>query len=178
MKIHKANKESVPTVSKDQADSKDIQLMEENEEEFDTESVSASGSQVGIGAKKKTLAQLKVKALEKYPLLMPIMESKVFYPTSQDSMHATGVDEGMLHHRQKVGDKGFYECAFDGKCEYVALPMASRPLMSGGSTSGIHWAADSAHLNCGGRPGIGLITWTSSMLTNQSLKLYSSTPVP
>ena len=84
MKIHKANKESVPTVSKDQADSEDIQLMEENEEDFDTESVSTSGSQVGIGAKKKTLAQLKVKALEKYPLLMPITESKVFYPYQPD----------------------------------------------------------------------------------------------
>ena len=120
MKIHKANKESVPTVSKDQADSEDTQLMEEIEEDLDVDSVSTSGSQVGVGAKKKTLTQLKVKALEKYPLLMPIAESKVFYPTSQTTMHATGVDEGMLHHRQKVGDKGFYECAFDKKCEYVA----------------------------------------------------------
>ena len=119
--------DDVPAISKEQADAEDMEAAakaadEEAQEEDDDASVSSSTSSpvVGVGAKRKTLTELKKKAAEEYPAKCNVKDAKVFYPTSQDTMHTTGVDASHIVHRQRLAAyKGYYECNFTG-CSYVA----------------------------------------------------------
>ena len=115
-------KEDVPALTKQQADSEEAALAEEADDAADTESVASSttSSTVGVGAKRKTLTALKKKAMDDYPTKCSISEAKVFYPTSSESMHSTGVDSSLICERQSLpGYRGFYECNV-GDCTYVS----------------------------------------------------------
>ena len=115
-------KEDVPALTKQQADSEEAALAEEADDAADTESVASSttSSTVGVGAKRKTLTALKKKAMDDYPTKCSISEAKVFYPTSSESMHSTGVDSSLIRERQSLpGYRGFYECNV-GDCTYAS----------------------------------------------------------
>ena len=58
MRLHKANKEDVPAITKSQADAAEAEAFEAMEEDIDNESTTSSN--VGVEAKKKTLTQLRV----------------------------------------------------------------------------------------------------------------------
>ena len=69
-----------------------------------------------------TLSQIKEskKAMEKYPYKCDLKEAQLFFPTSTETMHQTGVDAQCVGTREKLsGHKGIYCCMF-GDCDYGA----------------------------------------------------------
>ena len=85
-----------------------------DEEEF--ESITSSSSQV---SKPRTLSQMS-KHKEKYPTKCKLSEAQLFYPTSSESLHETGVDGKFIGMRENLpGYKGLYCCLF-GNCDYGA----------------------------------------------------------
>ena len=126
LKIQQSDdKEPVPSISKEQADKEETEAAAEDaaaedKEEVESIASSASSSAVRIGAKKKTLSELKKKVLEDYPTKCSLKDAKIFYPMYASTMHATSVDSNLILSRQKLpGYKGYYECNTAG-CEYVA----------------------------------------------------------
>ena len=125
LKIQRGDKETVPSITKEQADREETEaaakdVTAEDDDEMESIASSASSSTVGVGAKKKTLSELKKKASDDYPEICSLKDAKIFYPTSALSMHSTGVDSSLIMSRQKLpGYKGYYECNTPG-CDYVA----------------------------------------------------------
>ena len=69
-----------------------------------------------------TLSQIKEskKAMEKYPSKCELREAQLFFPTSSEMMHQTGVDARYIHTREKLsGYKGIYCCMYSD-CDYGA----------------------------------------------------------
>ena len=125
LKIQRGDKEPVPSITKEQADKEETEAAAkdatvEDDDEMESIASLAGSSAVGVGAKKKTLTELKKKVLDDYPEICSLKEAKIFYPTSALSMQATGVDSSLIMSRQKLpGYKGYYECNTPG-CDYVA----------------------------------------------------------
>ena len=119
------DKEDVPAMTKQQADSEEAAIAEEIEDAADSEDQesvpsSTTSSAVGVGTERKTLTALKKKAMDDFPTKCSISEAKIFYPTSSDSMHLTGVDGALIRERQSLpGYWGNYECNV-GDCTYAS----------------------------------------------------------
>ena len=123
--LREEDDEDVPAMRKDQADEEDeamareVEMIEGDEDDVESIASSQASSNVGIGAKRKTLSQLKKKAAEEFPAKCALKDTRVFYPTSAESMHSTGVDSSLMLQRKTIGKyKGYYECNF-GDCKYV-----------------------------------------------------------
>ena len=81
----------------------------------ETESVASTSSQP---SKPRTLLQIKHK--EKYPTKCKLSEAQLFYPTSAESLHETGVDGKFIGTRENlIGYRGLYCCLY-GNCDYGA----------------------------------------------------------
>ena len=81
----------------------------------ETESVTSTSSQP---SKPRTLSQIKHK--EKYPTKCKLSKAQLFYPTSAESLHETGVDGKFIGTRENlIGYHGLYCCLY-GNCDYGA----------------------------------------------------------
>ena len=92
---------------------------EEEEELLDTASTTSS---VASGARPKSLSQLKSQhaKTDTYPSKCPIASAQLFFPTSQQDLHQTGVPAKYIGHREGIGSyKGLYTCNY-GDCDYGA----------------------------------------------------------
>ena len=95
--------------------------LEEEEEEEIEDTASTTSSQF-TAPPSRTLSQIKEskKAMEKYPSKCELREAQLFFPTSSETMHQTGVDARYIGTREKLsGYKGIYCCMF-GDCDYAA----------------------------------------------------------
>ena len=95
--------------------------LEEEEEEEIEDTASTTSSQFTTPPS-RTLSQIKEskKAMEKYPSKCELREAQLFFPTSSETMHQTGVDARYIGTREKLsGYKGIYCCMF-GDCDYAA----------------------------------------------------------
>ena len=87
---------------------------EEIGDEEESESIASTSSQA---SKPPTLSQMS-KHKEKYPTKCKLSEAQLFYPTSSESLHETGVDGKYIGTRENLpGYKGLYCCLFDN-CDY------------------------------------------------------------
>ena len=92
----------------------------EDEEDSDDESVASTTSD-----KPKTLKQKKVKRSTKYANKCSVDEAQLFFLTSQETMHDTGVPAKYIGSRENLPQyKGLYCCLFDS-CDYGAQVRAS-----------------------------------------------------
>ena len=95
--------------------------LEEEEEEEIEDTASTTSSQF-TAPPSRTLSQIKEskKAMEKYPSKCELHEAQLFFPTSSETMHQTGVDARIIGTCEKLsGYKGIYCCMF-GDCDYSA----------------------------------------------------------
>ena len=80
----------------------------------ESESVASASSQA---SKPHPLSQMS-KHKEKYPTKCKLSEAQLFYPTSLESLHETGVDGKYIRTGENLpGYKGLYCCLF-GNCDY------------------------------------------------------------
>ena len=87
---------------------------EEIGDEEESESVASTSSQA---SKPHTLSQMS-KHKEKYAMKCKLSEAQLFYPTSSESLHETGMDGKYIGTRENLpGYKGLYCCLF-GNCDY------------------------------------------------------------
>ena len=87
---------------------------EEFGDEEESECVASTSSQA---SKSHTLSQMS-KHKEKYPTKCKLSEAQLFYPTSLESLHETGMDGKYIGTRENLpGYKGLYCCLF-GNCDY------------------------------------------------------------
>ena len=71
-------------------------------------------------ASHQTLAAKKRATVEKYPSFCNIKAATLFFPTSSDTLHATGINPEHITDRKNIGPYcGYYCCAF-GDCSYAA----------------------------------------------------------
>ena len=85
-------------------------------DEEESESVASTSSQA---SKPCTLSQMS-KQKEKYPTKCKLSEAQLFYPTSSESLHETGMDGKYIGTRENLpGYEGLYCCLFDN-CDYGA----------------------------------------------------------
>ena len=97
-------------ISKDVVESEEVDVEGDDVEEAD--SVVSSSSQP---TKSQTCPKSK-----KYPTKCLISEAQLFYPTSAESLHETGVDGKYIGSRENLpAYKGLYCCLFEN-CEYGA----------------------------------------------------------
>ena len=108
-------------VSKSKVDVEDDEIDIDDEEDSDDESVASTASE-----KPKTLKQKKVKlSTNKYPDKCSRDEAQLFFPTSQETMHDTGVPAKYIGSRENLPQyRGLYCCLFDS-CDYGAQVRAS-----------------------------------------------------
>ena len=100
-------------ISKEVIESEEVDVEEDEMEE--TESVVSTSSQPSRSQSRPKKAQSK-----KYPTKCRLSEAQLFYPTSADSLHETGVDAKYIGSRENLSEyKGLYCCLF-GNCEYGA----------------------------------------------------------
>ena len=121
--------ESVPSVSKESdapmAAPRAITAPPSNPEEavidddddiasvHSTQSITSTGSLQTLAAKKRA-------TVEKYPSFCNIKSATLFFPTSSDTLHATGTNPEHITDRKKIGPyRGYYCCAI-GDCKYAA----------------------------------------------------------
>ena len=71
-------------------------------------------------AKPKTLKEKKLVSEDTFPNKCSLEEAQLYFPTSQHTMHQTGVPDNLAAERIKLGGyKGCYPC-LNKNCEYVA----------------------------------------------------------
>ena len=100
-------------ISKEVIESEEVDVEEDEMEE--TESMVSTSSQPSKSQSRSKKAQSK-----KYPTKCSLGEAQLFYPTSSDSLHETGVDAKYIGSRENLSEyKGLYCCLF-GDCEYGA----------------------------------------------------------
>ena len=115
----KAKDQDSKLVSKSKADVEQEEVETEGEGSSDEESVSST-----VSTKSKTLKQLK-KSSAKYPTKCSVSEAQLFFPTSQDSVHDTGIPAKYIGSRENLPQyKGLYCCLYDS-CDYGAQVRAS-----------------------------------------------------
>ena len=121
--------ESVPSVSKESdvpmAAPRAIAVPPSHPEEVviddddEVASVHSAHSSTSAGSL-QTLASKKRTTLEKYPSFCNIKSATLFFPTSSDTLHVTGIKPEHITDRKKIGSyRGYYCCAF-GDCQYAA----------------------------------------------------------
>ena len=116
----KARDKDSELVSKSKVDVEDEEIDIDDEEDSDDESVASTASE-----KPKTLKQKKVKLSIKYPDKCSREEAQLFFPTSQETMHDTGVPGKYIGSCENLPQyKGLYCCLFDS-CDYGAQVRAS-----------------------------------------------------
>ena len=94
--------------------------VEEEEEEIEDTALTTSSQFTAPPV--RTLSQIKEskKAMEKYPSKCELREAQLFFPTSSETMHQTGVDAHYIGTRKKLsGYKGIYCCMYSD-CDYGA----------------------------------------------------------
>ena len=100
-------------ISKEMIESEEVDVEEDEMEE--TESLVSSSSQPSKSQSRSKKAQSK-----KYPTKCSLSEAQLFYPTSSESLHETGVDAKYIGARENLSEyNGLYCCLF-GDCEYGA----------------------------------------------------------
>ena len=116
----KARDKDSESISKSKVDVEDEEIDIDDEEDSDDESVASTASE-----KPKTLKQKKVKLSIKYPDKCSREEAQLFFPTSQETMHDTGVPAKYIGSRENLPQyKGLYCCLFNS-CDYGAQVRAS-----------------------------------------------------
>ena len=116
----KARDKDCELISKAKVDVEDDEIDIDEEEDSDDESVASTASE-----KPKMLKQKKVKLSTKYPDKCSRDEAQLFFPTSQETMHDTGVPAKYIGSRENLPQyKGLYCCLFDS-CDYGAQVRAS-----------------------------------------------------
>ena len=101
------------SISKEVVESEEVDAEEDEMEE--TESVVSTSSQPSKSQSRSKKAQSK-----KYPTKCTLGQAQLFYPTSSDSLHETGVDAKYIGSRENLSEyKGLYCCLY-GDCEYGA----------------------------------------------------------
>ena len=96
-----------------------------NDEDDDNASVASvhTTASTSSSPKLQTLAAKKKATVTKYPNACSLKEATLFYPTSDTTLHTTGVDANLITDRKKIGAygsyKGYFECAWK-ECSYVA----------------------------------------------------------
>ena len=99
-------------VIKEVVESEEVDV--EGDEMEETDSVVSTSSQPT-----KTRSRKGVQS-KKYPTKCLLSEAQLFYPTSADSLHETGVDGKYIGSRENLSEyKGLYCCLFEN-CEYGA----------------------------------------------------------
>ena len=96
---------------------------EEPEAEEILDSESTTSSQLVEGAHPKTLSQIKKHhdKVDQYPNKCSIGEAQLFFPSSEKTVHQTGVPSKYIGDREDVGPyKGAYCCLYGEGCEYGA----------------------------------------------------------
>ena len=96
---------------------------EEPEVEEILDSESTTSSQLFEGARPKTLGQIKKHhdKVDEYPNKCHISRAQLFFPSSHETVHQTGVPSKYIGEREDVGPyKGAYRCLFGEGCEYGA----------------------------------------------------------
>ena len=110
----KARDKDCELVSKAKVDVEDDEIDIDKEEGSDDESVVST-----VSDKPKTLKQLK-KSSPKYPTKCSTSEAHLFFPTSHETVHDTGVPGKYIGSRENLPQyKGLYCCMFEG-CDYGA----------------------------------------------------------
>ena len=90
-------------------------------------------------------------------------------------MHTTGIDPCHISDRMKIGGyKGYYQCAFNKECQYVAHTSG----LIATHIRRVHmwdmpWGAGSVPLLHGGRLTTGASTWTRNILINQKFEVLA-----
>ena len=96
------------------------EIIIDDDDDDENTSVASVHTAASSGSGYKTLASKKKATVEKYPTLMSLAEASLFYPTSDTTLHMTGVDLQYISERKKIGPyKGYYRCAYK-QCEYAA----------------------------------------------------------
>ena len=134
---------------------------EEIGDEEESESIASSSSQV---SKPCTLSQMSLHK-EKYPTKCKLSEAQLFYPTSSESLHKTGVDGKFIGTRENLpGYKGLYCCLF-GNCDYGAQ-------VRGNTLSHIHRVHLGAAFGCRFCPK--LAWWQAKSWSNHMDSVHSN----
>ena len=107
-------------VSKAKVDVEDDEIDIDDEEGSDDESVVST-----VSDKPKTLIKQLKKSSPKYPTKCSTSEAHLFFPTSHETVHDTGVPGKYIGSRENLPQyKGLYCCMFEG-CDYGAQVRAS-----------------------------------------------------
>ena len=140
---------------------------EEEEELLDTASTTSS---VASGARPKTLSQIKSKhsKIDTYPNKCPISLAQLFFPTSQQDLHQTGIPAKYISHREGIGAlKAFTPATMEiATTEHKPNQWSAPTFVEFTSASPL--GVGSAQLNVGGSPDIGLPICERHILTNLS----------
>ena len=125
--------ENVPSVSKESdaplaapralaaptAQPEEVIIDDDDDDNASLASVHTAHSASSSGSL-QTLAAKKCATVEKYPSFCNIKSATLFFPTSSDTLHATGINPEHITDRKKIGPyRGYYCCAF-GNCNYAA----------------------------------------------------------
>ena len=114
-------------------------------------SASSSGSLQMLAAKKRA-------TVEKYPSFCNIKSATLFFPTSSDTQHATGIKPEHITDRKKIGPYCEYYCCAFGNCNYATQTQGVVATHVRRVHLGHAWAAISAQGLPGGRLAIGVTT--------------------
>ena len=112
--------ENVPSVSKETSEAIPEVVIDDDDDEADMETASVQTSHSASSSTSlKTLAAKKHTTIQKYPSACNIKSAQLFYPTSSDTLHSTGVYPDYVTDRKKIGPyKGYYCCNY-GDCQYA-----------------------------------------------------------
>ena len=116
--------EAVPSVSKSVVEpdtTDDFVVADEDDDAASVTSSMTARSASSATSSHQTLAEKKKATEDKFPNFCKLKEAQLFYPTSEQTMHTTGIDPCHISDRMKIGGyKGYYQCAFNKECQYVA----------------------------------------------------------
>ena len=131
------NTENIPSIAKESVKESDTRastsyqerenipeviIDDDDDNNVSVASVHTTASE-GSGPRLQTLATKKKATVTKYPNACSLKEATLFYPTSETTLHMTGVDANLITDRKRIGAhgsyKGYYGCAWK-ECSYVA----------------------------------------------------------
>ena len=116
--------EAVSSVSKSvvKPDTTDNFIIEDKDDDVAsvTSSMTAKSASSATSSH-QTLAEKNKATEDKFPNFCKLKEAQLFYLTSEQTMHTTGIDPCHISDYMKIeGYKGYYQCAFNKECQYVA----------------------------------------------------------
>ena len=181
--------EKVPSVPKESAKESDTgsstsrqapqespDVIIDDDEEDDNASAASvhttqSTASAGSGIALKTLAAKKKATVTKYPNMCSLKEATLFYPTSDTTLHMTGLTLTSLLTERKL-DRTRVTTVVPGKIVLMQLrPTVSWQHMFIECTSVTLCPAASVRRLRGGRQDIGPTTWTRTTQTSPNTKL-------